>query len=108
MLGAAALLLGLLAGLFYAYSVSVMPGLGNADGGMLVDGMQQINEAVVNPVCCLSFMGAPILIVVALVLEYRSGSRQVVRWLVAALVLCAVDLGDRYRHEQRFQRRQPR
>ena len=34
-------------------------------------------------------MAAPILIVAALVLEYRSGSRQVVRWLVAALVLCA-------------------
>jgi uncharacterized membrane protein len=89
-LGAAALTMGLLAGLFYAYSVSVMPGLGQADDRTLVDGMQQINEAIENPVFFLSFLGAPVLILAALVLEHRSGSRQVVRWVGAALVLCVV------------------
>jgi len=91
-LGAAALTMGLLAGFIYSYSVSVMPGLGQADDRTLVDGMQQINDATENPVFFLSFIGAPVLVAVALVLEYRSGSRQVVRWLVAALALCAVEI----------------
>ena len=91
-LGAAALTMGLLAGFIYAYSVSVMPGLGQADDRTLVDGMQQINEATENPAFFLSFLELRSSIVAALVLAYRSGSRQVVRWLVAALVLCAVEI----------------
>lgn len=91
-LGAAALAMGLLAGFFYAYSVSVMPGLAEADDRTLVDGMQQINEAVENPVFFLSFVGAPALTVAAAILEWRSGSREVARWILAAFVLCAVAL----------------
>ena len=52
--------MGLLAGLFYAYSVSVVPGLGQADDRTLVDGMQQINEAIENPVFFVGFLGAPV------------------------------------------------
>jgi uncharacterized membrane protein len=67
-----------------------MPGLGQADDRTLVDGMQQINEATENPVFFLSFLGAPALMLAALVMEHRSGSRPVVRWLAAALVLYGV------------------
>ena len=91
-LGAAALTSGLLAGFIYAYSVSVMPGLGRADDRTLVDGMQQINVAVENPVFLLSFLGAPVLALVALLVERSSGSTQVARWILAALVLCGVGL----------------
>jgi uncharacterized membrane protein len=89
-LGAAVLTMGLLAGLFYAYSVSVMPGLGDADDRTLIYAMQQINEAIENPVFFLSFIGAPVLALAALVVVRRSGSRQVIRWIVAALVLYGV------------------
>ena len=73
-LGAAALTMGLLAGLFYAYSVSVMPGLAQADDRTLVDAMQHINEAIENPVFLLTFFGAPLLAVAALILERRSAA----------------------------------
>jgi uncharacterized membrane protein len=89
-LGAAMLATGLLAGFIYAYSVSVMPGLSRVDDRTFVDAMQQINEVTENPVFFLSFLGAPILMVAALVIERRSGSRQVVRWIVAALALYGV------------------
>jgi uncharacterized membrane protein len=56
---AAALTMGLLAGFFYAYSVSVMPGLGRTDDRTLVDAMQQINEAVENPVFSPTTSSAP-------------------------------------------------
>jgi uncharacterized membrane protein len=91
-LGAAALTTGLLAGFFYAYSVSVMPGLGQADDRTIVDAMQQINEAVENPVFLLSFIGAPVLTLAALIAERRSGSPEVARWILAAVVLSAVAL----------------
>jgi uncharacterized membrane protein len=89
-LGSAALTMGLLAGFFYAYAVSVMPGLGDAADRTLIDAMQQINEAVENPVFFLSFLGAPVLTLAALVVVRRSGSRRVIRWIVAALVLYGV------------------
>jgi uncharacterized membrane protein len=89
-LGAAALLTGLAAGFIYAYSVSVMPGLAQVDDRTFVHATQQINEVTENPVFFLSFLGAPVVMVAALVLEHRSGSRRAVRWIVAALALYGV------------------
>jgi uncharacterized membrane protein len=89
-LGLATVGMGLLAGLFYGYACSVMPGLGQADDRTVVDAMQQIDEAIQNPVFFLTFLGAPVLAVWAVVIERRSGSREVLRWTVAALVLCAI------------------
>ncbi len=89
-LGPATVGMGLLAGLFYGYACSVMPGLGRADDRTLVDAMQQINKAIENPAFFATFLGAPVLVVWALVIERRSGSREVLRWIAAALVLCAI------------------
>jgi uncharacterized membrane protein len=86
-LGAAALATGLLAGLFYAYACSVMPGLARTDDPAFVEAMQQINEAILNPVFALSFFGAPVLTAAAAVLAWRSGSGEATRWIVAALAL---------------------
>jgi uncharacterized membrane protein len=91
-LGLATVGMGLLAGLFYGYACSVMPGLGQADDRTVVDAMQQINEAIQNPAFFLTFLGAPVLVVWALVIERRSGSREVLRWTVAALGLCVLGL----------------
>jgi uncharacterized membrane protein len=89
-LGPAMVAMGLLAGLFYAYACSVMPGLGRADDRTLVDAMQQINKAIENPVFFATFLGAPVLVAWALVIERRSGSREALRWIVVALGLYAV------------------
>jgi hypothetical protein len=45
---------GLVAGVFYAYGVAMMHGLDRVDR-TLVDGIQEINEAIENPVwvCCI-------------------------------------------------------
>jgi uncharacterized membrane protein len=91
-LGLATVGMGLLAGLFYGYACSVMPGLGRADDRTVVDAMQQIDEAIQNPVFFLTFLGAPVLVVWAAVIERRSASREVLRWTVAALGLCAIAL----------------
>src|SRR5205807_9437378 len=72
---------GLLAGVFYAYTVSVMPGLARADDKTFVEGMRGINVAIVNGWFMLSFLGAPLLAAVALFLNLHSGP--VLWWTIA-------------------------
>ncbi|QUQ62359.1 integral membrane protein [Kutzneria sp. CA-103260] len=64
---------GLGAGLFYAFSCAVMPGLRRSDDATRVQAMQRINEAIQNPVFALSFAGAPLLTAVALVADAVAG-----------------------------------
>lgn len=80
-LAAALVAAGLLAGLFYAYTVSVLPGLARADDKMFVEGIRGINTAIVNGWFMLSFLGAPLLAAVALFLNLRNGP--VLWWSIA-------------------------
>jgi uncharacterized membrane protein len=54
----AVVLLGMAAGLFYAYAGSVMPGLRRAEDRTVVDAMQRINIAIQNPLFFVIFLGA--------------------------------------------------
>lgn len=91
-LGAAMLTMGLITGMFYAYSVSVMVGLTRTDDRTFVAAMQEINIATENPVFFASFLGAPLLTAAAAVLERRHGPGEAVRWVVAAFALYFVAL----------------
>ena len=89
-LGAAVIAMGLLAGLFFAFDVAVMPGLTAADDRTLVDAMQQMIDKIENPAFFLILLGAPALAAVALVQARRSGSTQIAGWIVAGLALYTV------------------
>jgi len=78
---AATLVAGLSAGLFYAFSCAVMPGLGRADDKSFVEGMRGINVGIINGWFFLSFLGAPALAAVAGLLHLRSGAT--LWWIVA-------------------------
>lgn len=67
-----------------------MPGLTAADDRTLVDAMQQIDDAIENPVFFLTFLGAPVLAVIALFQARGSGSPETARWILAGLALYAV------------------
>ncbi len=84
---AAVVAAGLIAGLFYAYTVSVMPGLAHADDHTFVTAMRRINEAILNGWFMLSFLGAPLLAVAAVVLHFTSGARGGLPWLIAGAAL---------------------
>ncbi|MGH3565396.1 MAG: DUF1772 domain-containing protein [Pseudonocardia sp.] len=79
--------MGLVAGLFYAFTVSVMPGLSRTDDRTFVDAMRQINIAILNPWFFLAFFGTPALTVVAIVLHLPAAGRVALPWIAAALVL---------------------
>ncbi|MEO3870724.1 anthrone oxygenase family protein [Nonomuraea sp. B12E4] len=84
--------MGLMAGLFYAFSVSVMPGLAQADDRAFVLVMNRINQAIENPLFGLTFSGAFVLTVAAAIAQYRMGLRAAARWTLAALALYIVAL----------------
>lgn len=83
--------MGLLAGLFYAFDCSVMPGLNRTDDRTFVSGMQQINVAILNGWFFAVFLGAPLVTALAGLLQLGGGSRRVLLWIVAAFVLAGVE-----------------
>lgn len=66
-----ALLVALMAGLFFAYSCSVIPGLGRLSDTEYLRSMQSINRAILNPVFLGCFMGALLLLPLSTWMAYR-------------------------------------
>lgn len=78
---------GLIAGLFYAYSCSVNPGLGRLPDAEYLGAMQSINRAILNPVFFITFMGTVVLLPLSAWLSYQGQpSRQFWYFLAAAIV----------------------
>lgn len=62
------LLLGLISGFFYTYSISIMPTLRGVDDRTFVDVMQKINRDVQNPRFFLTFIGSILFGILTLIL----------------------------------------
>jgi len=88
-LGAALVVMALVAGLNFTFAAAVMPNLAGADDHTFVATMQRFNE---NPVFPLSFTAALVLTALAALLQLGHGSRAARRWTVAALGLYGVVL----------------
>ena len=69
----AVVLTGLSAGLFYAWSVSVIPGTRNITDPTYIETMQSINRAILNPAFFLIFIGSLILLATNTILHYQNG-----------------------------------
>ena len=81
-LGGATLTTGLIAGVFYAYAVSVTLGLGVQPDASYVATMQAINERIENPVFFASFFGAVLFLLAALAVHLPK-PRSSRFWLIA-------------------------
>ena len=80
---------GLLAGLFFAFSIAITPCLRRTDDATYVRSFRAINAAILNPVFLLVFCLAPLFAVAAAVLRGWSGGSEPVVWLVTG-ALCSV------------------
>jgi uncharacterized membrane protein len=83
---------GLLAGLFYAYSASVMRGLARTADRTFVESMRQINVAILNGWFALGFVGAPLATTLALVVHLDGDDPATVAWIALALVSAFITL----------------
>ncbi len=77
-------LTGLLAGVFFAFNVAVVPSLLSINGKAHIAAMQAINVKIINPIFMLSFLG-PIGLLPLAAFLYRDGTA--FPYLVAAAVL---------------------
>ncbi|WP_198587089.1 anthrone oxygenase family protein [Glycomyces xiaoerkulensis] len=84
---AALVLVGLMAGVFFAYSVSVMPGLGRTDDRTFVGAFQAVDRAILNPVFLSVFVGALLATAAAAVLYLVDGRARVATWAIVAFAL---------------------
>jgi len=89
-LAAATLITGLVAGLFFGFSVAVNPGLGRLPDAGYLQSMQSINVAILNPVFLFCFMAPVILLPVTTWLQFRQGGSSAWIWMVAATLLYVV------------------
>ena len=76
------------AGTYYTWASGVMPGLARTGDRTFVEAIQEMNRAIVNPVFMLSFLGAPIISLVAVVVV----DPEVRAWAVAAALAAVATL----------------
>ncbi|MFB7977656.1 anthrone oxygenase family protein [Streptomyces vinaceus] len=89
----ATVLVGLMAGLFFAFDVSVMPGLARGDERTYVTAMQNINAVIDgNALFGTVFVVALLAAAASAAVELRGGRRGVAVWVGAAVVLYLVVL----------------
>lgn len=81
-------LTALQAGLFYAWSCSVMLGFAKLSDREFVSAMQKTNRAIQNPTFFASFFGAPIFLIISAVFHYNQPPR--FWFLLAATVVFLV------------------
>ncbi|MER6202061.1 anthrone oxygenase family protein [Streptomyces sp. NPDC001586] len=87
------ILMGLMAGLFFAFDVSVMPGLAAGDERTYVTAMQNFNSAIDgNGIFGMAFVLALLLSAASAIVEFRNGRRTVAVWVGAAAVVYLVVL----------------
>lgn len=80
-------LMGLMAGLFFAFDVSVMPGLAAGDERTYVTAMQNFNSAIDgNGLFGMAFVLALLVSAASAVVEFRKGRRGVALWVGAATI----------------------
>jgi uncharacterized membrane protein len=90
-LALATLTTGLIAGVFYAYSVSVNLGLAAQPDASYVATMNAITERIENPLFFASFLGAVVFLLAALAAHYSRRPRSGRFWLVA--LACVLYIG---------------
>jgi uncharacterized membrane protein len=81
---------GLMAGIYLAFSIAVMPGLGRSGDAAYVEVMRHVNAAIPNPVFLVVFIGPLVLDVVAVATRIHGDPG--LGWTELGLVLYVVTL----------------
>jgi uncharacterized membrane protein len=75
----------LMAGLFYAWSCSVMPGFARLSDKEFISAMQSTNRAIQNPIFFAVFFSAPLFLIISSFLHYQQSAR--FGFLIAATLI---------------------
>ena len=89
----AVILTGLSAGLFYAWSVSVIPGTQKINDSTYLEAMQSINRAILNPAFFLIFFGSIVFLGIASIYQFHTSSLSFWLMLTASITYLVGTLG---------------
>lgn len=81
---------GLMAGLFFAWSCSVIPGLARLPDAGYLAAMQAMNRAILNPLFLAAFIGTLLLLPLSTILHYGRPAPARFWLLLAAAIVYAV------------------
>lgn len=81
------LLTALIAGLYYGWAVSVIPGIAKLSDGDYLRSMQSMNRAILNPWFFASFMGTGLVLVITCFYSYSHFSSTSFYFFLAAALL---------------------
>lgn len=95
MLAVATVLTGLMAGIYLAFSIAVMPGLGQTDDATFVRSMRAINVRILNGWFMLAFLGSLLFSALAVLLHLDEAP--VAAWAAAGFVLYGATLVSTFR-----------
>lgn len=87
---ATALTTALIAGLFYAWSCSVIPGVGKLSDASYLAALQSMNREILNPVFFMSFMGTLLLLPLSTWLQYNPAAPMRFYLLLGATLLYGI------------------
>ncbi|SDC08588.1 Uncharacterized membrane protein [Niabella drilacis] len=82
----ALLLVALMAGLFFSFSIAVTRGLKKPDDKSYLQAMQKINKEILNPVFLFCFIGAPLFLAGTALIRFFEDPVLFIWMLVTALV----------------------
>jgi uncharacterized membrane protein len=85
-----AIVVGLMSGLYWGFSIAVMPGLRDQDDRAFIAVMQAINTRIQNPWFLPVFMGSLLLPIAAAIAALAGDSGEAKRWGIAGAVLAAM------------------
>ena len=83
---------GLMAGLFYAWSISVTPGLAKINDVSYLRAFQSMNRAIINPLFAVVFFGLVILLPVLSYLSFQTSMSNPFWYVIAATILYFVGI----------------
>jgi uncharacterized membrane protein len=86
---AATITTGIMAGLYFTWANSIMPGLKGTEDRTFIEVMQRFNVSIVNPVFVLLFLGAGAIGILATILH---GGRAGFGWILAGTALYVATL----------------
>lgn len=81
---------GLMSGIYLAFTTAVMPGLRDADDRSFIASMQAINTRIQNPWFLTVFMGSLLLPIALAVMLIAGGGGTARRWGIASAVLATI------------------
>jgi uncharacterized membrane protein len=83
---------GLMAGLFYAWSISVTPGLAKINDVSYLQAFQSMNRAILNPLFFVFFLGLVLLLPLLSYLTFQTSTGNQFWYVLAATILYFVGI----------------